>query len=147
MAAVAFLIGTWDAKTQGGSANAAVSGSYTFQLELGGHVLARHTANASCKGPADYKCEHNDLLYVYLDTPGQPLKAIYFDNEGHVIHYDVTTPEPNAVFFVSPAGAPGPQFRLTYELKGRTMLGRFQLRMPGQGVQALFRMERREEVA
>ena len=38
------LIGTWDAKTQGGSANAVVSGSYTFQLELGGNLLARHTA-------------------------------------------------------------------------------------------------------
>lgn len=127
-----FLIGTWEAKTQGGSAGAASSGTYVFQLELRNHVLARHTAGAECKGPADFNCEHGDLLYVYQDAPGQPLKAIYFDNEGHTIHYDVTTPEENSAMFLSSSSQPGPQFRLIYELKGRVMEGKFQMRMPGQ---------------
>ena len=129
---LSFLIGTWEAKTQGGSASAASSGSYTFQLELRDHILARHSANASCKGPADFNCDHGDLLYIYRDTPEQPLKAIYFDNEGHVIHYDVTMPDPNTAALISSAGTPGPQFRLVYELKAGVMLGRFQLRIPGR---------------
>jgi hypothetical protein len=121
-----FLIGTWEAKTRGGSAGAASSGSYSFQLELRDHVLARHSSGSGCKGPADFDCEHGDLLYVYQDAAGQPYKAIYFDNEGHVIHYDVSFPSPTSVVFLSD------QFRLSYELKGSTMYGKFQMRGPGR---------------
>jgi hypothetical protein len=121
-----FLIGTWDARTQGGSAGASGSGSYTFQLELRDHVLARHSSGANCKGPADFDCEHGDLLYVYQDAPRQPYKAIYFDNEGHVMHYDVSIPSPTSVVFLSG------QFRLSYELRGSTMYGKFQMRAPAQ---------------
>jgi hypothetical protein len=130
--ALRFLLGTWEAKTQGGSAEAAASGAYTFRLELRGHVLARHSASAGCSGPADFDCEHGDLLYLYQDAAGEALKAIYFDNEGHVIHYGVTTPAPNTAVLVSDASPNGPQYRLTYELKGAVMLGKFQVRMPGQ---------------
>jgi hypothetical protein len=127
-----FLIGTWEAKTLGGSAGAAGSGTYSFRFELRNHLLARHTNSAACKGPADFDCEHGDLLYVYPEGPGQALKAIYFDNEGHVIHYDVSAPTPNTVIFLSESSQPGPQFRLSYELKGSTMFGKFQIRPPGQ---------------
>jgi hypothetical protein len=128
-----FLIGTWDAKTLGGSAGAASSGTYSFQLELRDHILARHTSSsAGCKGPASFDCEHGDLLYVYQDAPSQPYKAIYFDNEGHVIHYDVSIPSPSNVVFLSSSSQPGPKYRLSYELKGSTMVGKFQMRAPGQ---------------
>jgi hypothetical protein len=127
-----FLIGTWEAKNQGGSAGATASGTYSFQLELRDHVLARHSGGSDCKGPADFDCEHSDLLYVFQDAPGQSHKAIYFDNEGHVFHYDVSTPTPTSVVFLSNASQPGPQFRLSYELKGSIMYGKFQMRMPGQ---------------
>jgi hypothetical protein len=72
------------------------------------------------------------LLYIYQDPPGQPLKAIYFDNEGHVIHYGVSTPTPNSAVFISDESAPGPHFRLVYELKGGVMFGKFQMRMAGK---------------
>ncbi|HEY2782261.1 MAG TPA: hypothetical protein VGI90_15880 [Steroidobacteraceae bacterium] len=127
-----FLFGTWEARTQGGTANAAGSGTYTFQLELQNHIVARHSGGEACKGPADFNCEHGDLLYVYSDAPGQPYKAIYFDNEGHVIHYDVSTPSPFRAIFLSDQSRAGPQFRLSYELNGSTMSGKFQIRMPGQ---------------
>ena len=64
--------------------------------------------------------------------PGQPLKAIYFDNEGHVIHYDVSTPTPTTVTFLSDPATPAPQFRLVYEKKDSVMFGKFQMHMPGQ---------------
>jgi len=127
-----FLMGTWEAKTQGGSANATGSGTYTFQPELRNHILARHSGSELCKGPADYNCEHGDLLYVYQEALGQPYKAIYFDNEGHVIHYDVSVPSATSVIFLSDPALPGPQFRLSYELNGLNLSGKFQLRMPGQ---------------
>lgn len=127
-----FLIGTWDAKTQGGSSGAAGSGTYSFQLELRDHVLARHSTNSGCKGPADFDCEHGDLLYIYPDAKPMAWNAIYFDNEGKVIHYDVSTPKPGTAVFLSSPSQPGPQFRLSYELKGSTMQGKFQIRMPGQ---------------
>jgi hypothetical protein len=125
-----FLEGTWEAKTGPGDVQS--SGTYTFKPELNGHILARHsTSNAGCKGPATFDCEHGDLLYLYKDAPGQPMKAIYFDNEGHVIHYEVTTPDATTAVFLSDASQPGPQFRLTYELKGAVMTGKFQMHMPG----------------
>ena len=130
--ALAFLLGTWEAKTMGDTGVAA-SATGTFQMELGNHILARHsTSYAHCKGPATFDCAHSDLLYVYEDAPGQPLKAIYFDNEGHVIHYDVTTPTPSTAIFLSEVSERGPQFRLIYELKGAIMSGKFQIHMPGQ---------------
>jgi hypothetical protein len=128
---LAFLEGKWDAKT--GDATAAVAaGTYTFRKELAGHILARHSTTADCKAPADFDCEHGDLLYIYEEAPGQPLKAIYFDSEGHTIHYNVTTPTQTSVQFLSDAATPGPRFRLIYELKGATMSGKFQMQMPGQ---------------
>jgi hypothetical protein len=130
--ALRFLEGTWDAKTQGQSSGANATGTYTFKKELGGHVLARHSSSAACKGPPGFDCEHGDLLYIYQDAPGQPLKAIYFDNEGHVIHYSVSTPTPASAIFMSDPSAPGPHFRLMYELKGALMSGKFQMQMPGK---------------
>ncbi len=50
---------------------AAGTGTYTFQLELRNHILARHSDQAECKGPAGFDCEHGDLLCVYQDAPGQ----------------------------------------------------------------------------
>jgi hypothetical protein len=128
-----FLIGTWEAKTVN-TPDVTAGGTYTFQLELKNHILARHSIanSAACKGPADFNCEHGDLLYIYADAPGQPLHAIYFDNEGHVIHYTVTAPTATTAEFLSDASEPGPQFRLLYELKGTVMAGKFQMRMPGQ---------------
>ena len=130
--ALAFLEGSWDAHTQAGSAGAQGNGMYTFKPELRNHVLVRSSESyAACKGPASFDCEHNDVLYVYQETKNQPLKAIYFDNEGHVIHYDVSTPDAKTAVFLSAASS-GPQFRLVYELKNAVMSGKFQVRMPGQ---------------
>jgi hypothetical protein len=126
------LEGTWDAHTQSGSAGASGNGTYTFKPELNHHLLARHSGLSNCKGPKAYDCKHSDLLYIYQEARGQPLSALYFDNEGHVIHYTVSTPEATTALFVSEASASGPQFQLIYQLKDGVMSGKFQMRMPGQ---------------
>lgn len=129
--ALGFLQGTWEAKASGDS-GAQVQGTYTFQMELKNHVLARHSRYAGCRDPADFDCEHGDLLYVYQESPGEPLKALYLDNEGHVIHYSVSTPTATSAEFISDPSKSGPQFRLLYELHGADMSGKFPIKMPGQ---------------
>ena len=129
---LAFLEGTWETNVQ---SNAAIklAGRYSFNRELDGHLLAcRATNDPGCKAPTNFDCSHSDLLYIFQEVPGSALKADYFDNEGHVIHYEVSTPTPTSAVFLSAPG-PGPQFRLSYELSGQTMTGRFQMHMPGQG--------------
>ena len=130
--ALAFLEGTWDAHAQVGSAGAQSNGTYTFKPELKHHVLVRQSDAAACKGPANFDCDHSDVLYVYQEAENQPLRAIYFDNEGHVIHYAVSTPNSGTAMFVSDASPSGPQFRLVYALKDSVMWGKFQMRMPGE---------------
>jgi hypothetical protein len=94
--------------------------------------MARHSSpDPNCKGPASFDCEHGDLLYIFEDAPGGPLKAIYFDNEGHVLHYAISTPTPTTAIFLTEPG-PGPRFRLVYELKDGVMSGKFQMQPPGQ---------------
>ena len=46
--ALGFLEGTWDAHTQGGSAKAQSSGTYTFKPELKYHVLAAQQQRLRC---------------------------------------------------------------------------------------------------
>jgi hypothetical protein len=131
-AGVRFLLGSWEAKTTGGVAQAQASAGYAFQLELHDHLLARHSRSGVCTAPDDFDCQHSDLLYIYPSPNGSALEAIYFDNEGHVIHYGVTTPKPNSVIFLSDPALPGPQYRLCYELLDGVMTGKFELQMPGQ---------------
>lgn len=127
-----FLFGTWKAETRGGSAGVASTGTYSFRLELKDHILARHVFAEGCTGPADFNCEHGDLLIIYQEASGKPLKAIYFDNEGHVIHYEVSTPGTKRAVFLSAPSQSGPQYRLSYELRDETMLGRFEMCFPGR---------------
>ena len=130
---LAFLEGTWAAKATGAD-GVTVNGSYTFVPELKGAVLARHsTTDPRCRGPVTFDCAHTDLLYVFQDVPGQPLQAIYFDSEGHTLHYTVSTPSPTVAEFLTEASQTGPQFRLVYERKGDVLAGKFQLRPPGGG--------------
>jgi hypothetical protein len=128
-----FLVGSWEAKTTGGVAHAQASAEYSFRLELRDHVMARHSRSGTCAAPDDFDCQHNDLLYIYPSGNGSALQAIYFDNEGHVIHYDVSTPKTGSAVFLSDPGQPGPQFRLSYELRDGLMSGKFAMKMPGQG--------------
>ena len=127
-----FLKGSWVASATGPN-GVAVTGAYTFRSELDRHVMARYsTRDGTCKAPASFDCEHGDSLFIYEEAPSQSLKAIYFDNEGHVIHYDVSTPAPGVAVFLSEPSRPGPRFRLEYELHGADLSGRFQMQLPGQ---------------
>ncbi len=124
------LIGTWTAQTNArGTAGARSLGTYTFQYDLNSNVITRTSSTDACKGPSDFDCQHQDTLTIYRDSGDATPHAFYADNEGHVIHYDVATPDLNTVILLS--NTPGPKFRLVYHFEGGVMSGKFQFAPPG----------------
>jgi hypothetical protein len=124
-----FLIGTWKAQTTAqGTAGAQSLGTYTFQYDLNGNVITRTSSTDTCKGPANFNCQHHDSLTIYRDAGDPTPHAFYADSEGHVIHYDATTPDSNTLILLS--NSPGPRFRLVYHLEDGVMTGKFQIAGP-----------------
>ena len=126
---VSFLVGNWttDTDTELGHATALS----TFALELDRQILTRRGSTKYISGKLAGQ-QHDDLLIVYPEGPDRALKAIYFDAEGHVIHYTVTIPEPNTAVFDSDPVQPGPRYRLTHKVTGRQMETKFEVAAPGK---------------
>ncbi len=143
LASLNFLLGTWSAKTDtpSGTAGAASNGTYTFRTDLAGHAIERSSSVDTCKGPQSFDCSHHDRLTIFTDPNGlgsihhASLFAFYLDNEGHVIYYTVSLPDPHTAIFLSQGPASAPKFRLTYHLEGTgttaVMSGKFQFAPPG----------------
>jgi hypothetical protein len=126
-APVRFLLGEWSGEGDGRPGQS--TGVATFCLELDGRVLMRRSHTDSAPGSGKSAFHHEDLLTVYAE--GGQLKALYLDNEGHVIRY-LAAPVPEGVAFISEL-APGPRFRLTYLRRpGALVTVRFEFAPPGQ---------------
>ena len=69
-----FLTGEWVGETS------ASSGACSFTFDLQRKVLIRKSYAESSSS------RHEDMMVIYFE---KGLKAIYFDNEDHVIHYTV----------------------------------------------------------
>src|SRR5262249_7749293 len=91
----------------------------TLEPSLDGKVLVR-------KGRSG---KHEDLMVIYAE--GGKTRADYWDNEGHVIRYDVTLAANQPVFLAGPRpDAPG--FRLPARFADRDNLGMsFEMAPPG----------------
>ncbi len=128
-AALRFLMGEWVAEgdpSQG-------KGGFSLTPDLQGKILVRKNHaeyEATAERPA---IVHDDLMIIYPEATGSHLRASYFDNEGHVIHYAVLPLEDGkAVEFLSDASPVHPSYRLTYveQRVGRVLL-RFEIAPPG----------------
>lgn len=110
----AFLVGPWMGVGSGSPGEG--SGYFTFAFDLDSTVLVRK--NHSEYPPAAGETQgtvHDDLMIVYRDPNSGGFRAVYFDNEGHVIHYVVScSSEPLAVTFDSEPGPGRPHYRLLY---------------------------------
>src|SRR5262249_50045762 len=87
-AAYKLVAGEW--KAEGGGAPGQGAGGFSFAPDLQERVLVRHASTdylASANNPAS---KHDDLMIVYREQGAPSDRAIYFDNEGHVIRYAVT---------------------------------------------------------
>jgi hypothetical protein len=125
-----FLLGTWVGEGSGQPGKG--SGEFTLAPDLGGKILVRknHSDIAAAGGrPA---ATHDDLMIIYPGEKGKSPRAIYFDNEGHVINYTVTS-SPGELVFLSEAAASAPRFRLTYKKTGDdTVSIKFEFAPPGK---------------
>jgi len=128
-----FLLGEWS-WSGGGHPGQATTGTSTFRPDLDGTVLRRtvHLEYPANKERAAFS--HDDLLYVYRDPADSSLRAIFFDNENHVIRYAVTVPsDGNSIQFLSDAAPGGTRARMTYKRIGPdSVTETFELAPPGK---------------
>jgi hypothetical protein len=104
------LLGKWVAEPD--PKQPGVTGWTTFERELGDRVVVRK--NHASYPPKDGRpaSEHEDLMILFSEDG--KLRAEYWDNEGHVIRYEVQSPAANRLVFLSEARTGAPRFRLTY---------------------------------
>jgi hypothetical protein len=109
-----YLIGEWigDGKGDPGEAK----GWFSLKTNLDKNILVR-TNHAEFPATNDRPAAvHDDLIIVYAGTSGNSAKAIYFDNEKHVINYSVSYGDvDNAIILTSEAQENAPRFRFTYK--------------------------------
>jgi hypothetical protein len=129
-APLSFLLGEWTGEGTGQPGQG--SGGFSFLPDLENNVLVR-------KNRADYPAtkdraafSHTDLMVVYRETGAVKLRAVYFDSEGHVIHYTVDpSVDGSAVQFLSDASNSTPRYRLTYTKKSADVVGiQFDIAVP-----------------
>src|SRR4051812_45877588 len=88
-----FLLGEWVG--EGGSSGRG-TGTFTFALDLQDKVMVRRNRAELPAGAGRPAAGHEDLMVVYLGV-GSPSKAVYFDSEGHVIHYNLSVSDDQRV--------------------------------------------------
>ena len=121
-----FLLGDWTgAAGEKDTPLGAGQGAFSFKPELQQKIVVRRN-NAQY----DSGAQHDDLMVIYLDAPNDTPRAIYFDTEGHVIHYALSFPSPNRAVFESDGSQPGPRYRLSYWIEAGTLNGRFEVAAP-----------------
>jgi len=124
-----WLMGAWAGEGNGQPGKG--SGNFSFATDLENKILVRK-ANSQYPAQGNRPASvHDDLLIIYADISGSPSKAIYFDNEGHVINYSVTYPGESIVFQSEKLGNM-PVFRLTYSaVDDQTINTKFEMSQDG----------------
>lgn len=106
-----WLVGSWSGDGKGSPGQGA--GGFSFAFELNSNILVRrsHTEFPATGGRPAFV--HDDLMVVHTDNGKEPVRAVYFDNEGHVINYLISYSD-KSVVLTSIKQEGMPVFRLTY---------------------------------
>lgn len=125
------LAGTWSGEGQGQPGQG--GGTFTFSFELDRRILVRRSASDYPAANGRPATHHEDLMIVHSPGRDHAARAVYFDNEGHVIEYQATwSAHGKTLTFQSAVRAEGPAFRLTYTAgEGDTMTVTFAIAPPG----------------
>ena len=77
---------------------------------------------------------HDDLMIVYQEPEAKRTRAVYFDNEGHVIHYTAEfSSDQKTLTFLGDMSPGQPRFRLTYTKAGAGAVKiKFEIAPPGK---------------
>jgi hypothetical protein len=126
-----FLVGHW--MGEGGGEPGKGSGEFSFTLDLQEKVLVRRNRADFPAAQGRPAFSHEDLMVIYRGAGDRPDKAIYFDSEGHVIHYTATfSQDQRSLTFLSDAAPAGPRFRLSYtQSDGGLLRIKFEIAPPG----------------
>jgi hypothetical protein len=130
---LAWLIGDWTDDWRRGEPGEATAGGESWNLQLEGRILVR---KSWCEYPAagdSAAFRHDDLLVVFRDFDSQ-VRAVFWDNHGHVIRYTTADVDPDRSEFTfeSDPSIPGPRQRLHYRADGANQLrADFNLQLPG----------------
>jgi hypothetical protein len=112
--ALRYLIGNWTGEGGGGPGQG--SGSFSFQPDVQGKVLVRRNHAEYPAANGRQASTHDDLMIVYRESDESAegaLRAIFFDNEQHVIRYNVTM-FGDKIVFTSETVRSAPRYRFTY---------------------------------
>lgn len=125
-----WLIGEW--KGEGSGQPGQGGGTFSFTFDLDQKIIVRKSHSEYPATTDRAQTIHDDLMIIYLDDAANPTKAIYFDNEGHVINYEISESE-KGIVFTSGKTAHAPVFRLSYELLGEGLINtKFELSRDGE---------------
>jgi len=107
-----FLLGEWTGEGSGNPGQG--NGIFSFSLDLQDHILIRRNQSDYPETKTHAAFSHNDLMVIY-QAIGQPVRAIYFDNEDHAIQYNINVSEHGkSITFTSDSLPARPRFQLTY---------------------------------
>ena len=127
-----FLVGEW-VGDGGGTGPGKGIGGFTYAYDLQGRILVRKNFAHYAATNERPEYTHDDLMITYTG-PSNTLKAVYFDNEGHVINYAVSvTPDRSRITFVSEVVPGAPRFRMVYTKVSQADLKiQFEIAPPGK---------------
>ncbi len=104
---LAALVGDWVGAGTGAPGEG--KGGFSFAFDLQKKILIR-------RNYAEYAgSRHDDLMIIYREPSDGPVRADYYDNEGHIIRYTATSPD-NRIVFISDPSPNAPRFRFTYTI-------------------------------
>jgi hypothetical protein len=127
-----FLIGEWISVDSDQPVKS--EGAFEFKFDLDENILVRTNKTIIPAKIQNAKpIIHRDLLIIYPSGEITAMKAIYFDNEKHIIQYSVSFPEnKTCVVFESENTPAAPRFRLSYEIESDGLLSiDFSIASPG----------------
>ncbi len=131
--ALNYLVGDWSDESRTGEPGTATASGESWRADLGGRILIRM---GWCEFPASSKRDafrHEDLLIIYPEGEDE-MRGIFWDNEGHTIHYPNVTmlPEGQGILLSSERAIPGPRQQLRYVFEAPDRFNAtFSLLLPG----------------
>jgi hypothetical protein len=111
-----WLTGDWIGEGSGQPGHR--GGTFSFKLDLDKKILIIKSHSEYLQAENKPTVIHEDLMIVYLDHEGILSRAIYFDNEGHIINYTITYFD-KSIILTSDKILNLPVFRLTYNFLDR----------------------------
>lgn len=124
-----WLTGDW--KGEGAGQPGQGGGTFSFSYDLNKEILVRKSHSEYPATGNKPEIIHDDLMVIYSDGGEKLSKAIYFDNEGHIINYSATFTD-NSVILTSAKVPDAPVFRLTYTLLENGMVNtKFEMSQDG----------------